>query len=85
VQQVIQQRQANLEYFSNVSELWTIEPFAQVSNEVRSQVNHLLSVQSHYFKARIEVVLSERKRQFTSDLVRKDKAVYVAYRSMAPF
>lgn len=85
VQQVIQQRQANLQYFSNVSELWAIEPFAQVSNEVRTELNDLLGVQSNYFKARIEVILSERKRQFTSDLVRKDKTVYVAYRSMAPF
>lgn len=85
VQHVIQQRQANLQYFSNVSELWAIEPFAQVSNEVRSELNDLLGVQSNYFKARIEVILSERKRQFSSDLVRKDKTVYVAYRSMAPF
>lgn len=85
VQQVIQQRQANLQYFSNVSELWAIEPFAQVGNEVRTELNDLLGVQSNYFKARIEVILSERKRQFTSDLVRKDKTVYVAYRSMAPF
>ena len=85
VQQVIQQRQANLQYFSNVSELWAIEPFAQVSNEVRTELNDLLGVQSNYFKARIEVILSERKRKFSSDLVRKDKTVYVAYRSMAPF
>ena len=85
VQHVIQQRQANLQYFSNVSELWAIEPFAQVSNEVRTELNDLLGVQSNYFKARIEVILSERKRQFSSDLVRKDKTVYVAYRSMAPF
>ena len=85
VQQVIQQRQANLQYFSNVSELWAIEPFAQVGNEVRTELNDLLGVQSNYFKARIEVILSERKRQFSSDLVRKDKTVYVAYRSMAPF
>lgn len=85
VQQVIQRRQANLQYFSNVSELWAIEPFAQVSNEVRTELNDLLGVQSNYFKARIEVILSERKRQFSSDLVRKDKTVYVAYRSMAPF
>lgn len=85
VQHVIQQRQANLQYFSNVSELWAIEPFAQVSNEVRTELNDLLGVQSNYFKARIEVILSERKRKFSSDLVRKDKTVYVAYRSMAPF
>ena len=30
-------------------------------------------------------MLSERKRQFSSDLIRQDKQVYVSYRSMAPF
>lgn len=85
VQQVLQQRQANLEYFSNINDLWAIEPFAQVNTDVRNEVNDLLGVQSSYFKAKIEVLLSERKRQFSSDLVRKDKIVYVAYRSMAPF
>ncbi|OTG78876.1 general secretion pathway protein GspK [Acinetobacter terrae] len=85
VQQVLQQRQANLEYFSNINDLWVIEPFTQVNTDVRNEVNDLLGVQSSYFKAKIEVLLSERKRQFSSDLVRKDKTVYVAYRSMAPF
>lgn len=85
VQQTLQRRQANLEYFSNINDLWAIEPFAQVNTDVRNEVNDLLGVQSSYFKAEIEVLLSERKRQFSSDLVRKDKIVYVAYRSMAPF
>ena len=85
VEQVLQKRQANLEYFSNINDLWAIEPFSQVSNEVRGEANNLLGVQSNYFKAKIEVLLSERKRQFSSDLVRKDKKVYVVYRSMAPF
>ena len=85
VQQTLQQRQAKLEYFSNINDLWAIEPFTQVNTDVRNEVNDLLGVQSSYFKARIEVLLSERKRQFSSDLVRKDKIVYVAYRSMAPF
>src|SRR5690606_25484347 len=85
VQQILQQRQAKLEYFSNINDLWAIEPFTQVNIDVRNEVNDLLGVQSSYFKARIEVLLSERKRQFSSDLVRKDKIVYVAYRSMAPF
>ena len=85
VQQLLDQRQANLEYFSNVSDLWSLEPFAQVDADKRNLFNSLLGVQSNYFKARIEVVLSERKRQFSSDLVRQDKQVYVAYRSMAPF
>lgn len=85
VQQLLDQRQANLEHFSNVSDLWSLEPFAQVDADKRNLFNSLLGVQSNYFKARIEVVLSERKRQFSSDLVRQDKQVYVAYRSMAPF
>ena len=85
VQDILQQRQANLEYFSNINDLWAIEPFTQVNTDVRNEVNDLLGVQSSYFKAKIEVLLSERKRQFSSDLVRKDKTVYVAYRSMAPF
>ncbi|NNH27158.1 type II secretion system minor pseudopilin GspK [Acinetobacter terrestris] len=85
VQQVLQQRQAKLEYFSNINDLWAIEPFTQVNPDIRNEVNELLGVQSSYFKAKIEVLLSERKRQFSSDLVRKDKIVYVAYRSMAPF
>lgn len=85
VEQALQKRQANLEHFSNINDLWATEPFKQVSPEVQSQANALLGVQSNYFKAKIEVLLSERKRQFSSDLVRKDKTVYVVYRSMAPF
>ncbi|MEJ2898508.1 type II secretion system minor pseudopilin GspK [Acinetobacter sp. NS-4] len=85
VQQVLQQRQANLEHFSSVNDLWSIEPFNQVSADVRSEVSNLLGVKSAYFNAKIEVLLSGRKRQFSSALVRKDKHVYVASRSMAPF
>lgn len=85
VEQALQKRQANLEHFSNMNDLWVMEPFKQVNSDVQSQVNTLLGVQSNYFKAKIEVLLSERKRQFSSDLVRKDKTVYVVYRSMAPF
>ena len=85
VEQALQKRQVNLEHFSNINDLWVTEPFKQVSPDVQSQVNALLGVQSNYFKAKIEVLLSERKRQFSSDLVRKDKTVYVVYRSMAPF
>lgn len=85
VQQVLQQRQANLEHFSSVNDLWLIEPFNQVSADVRSEVSNLLGVKSAYFNAKIEVLLSGRKRQFSSAFVRKDKRVYVASRSMAPF
>ncbi len=85
IQNLQKQRQANLEYFSNMNELWEVDPFKQVDEAQRATVNDFLGVQSNYFKARIEVLLNERKRQFSSDLVRKDQAVYVAYRSMSPF
>jgi len=64
VEQALQKRQVNLEHFSNINDLWATEPFKQVSPDVQSQVNALLGVQSNYFKAKIEVLLSERKRQF---------------------
>ena len=85
VEQTLQKRQINLEHFSNINELWEVDPFKQVDEAQRATVNDFLGVQSNYFKARIEVLLNERKRQFSSDLVRKDQAVYVAYRSMSPF
>ncbi len=85
IEQVLQQRSAKLEHFSNVTDLWAIEPFSQVSQENRDLVNSQLGVKSNYFKAQIEVMLSDRKKQFTSDLVRQEKQVYVAYRNMAPF
>ena len=85
IQNLQKQRQANLEYFSNANELWEVDPFKQVDEAQRATVNDFLGVQSNYFKARIEVLLSERKRQFSSDLVRKDQMVYVAYRSMSAF
>ena len=85
VQQLQEQQQASLEHFKNVSELWEKEPFSSVATDTKNAVNNLLGVQSNYFKAQIEIELNGRKRQFSSELVRKDQAVYVAYRSMAPF
>ncbi|OTG57509.1 general secretion pathway protein GspK [Acinetobacter sp. ANC 4204] len=85
IQNMQKQQQASLKHFSNVSELWEIDPFNQIEEEQRATVNDFLGVQSNYFKVRIDVMLNERKRQFSSDLVRKEQTVYVAYRSMAPF
>ena len=85
VQQLLDKKNAALEKFNNVAELWEAEPFTSVSAENKAIVGDLLGVKSNYFKAKIEIELSGRKRQFTSELVRKDKEVYVAYRSMAPF
>lgn len=85
IQNMQKQQQASLKHFSNVSELWEIDPFNQIEEKQRAAVNDFLGVQSNYFKVRIDVILNERKRQFSSDLVRKEQTVYVAYRSMAPF
>ena len=85
VQQALDLKFGKQEHFANVSELWQVAPFDQVAAENRNQFAKLLGVKSQFFKARIEVMLSERKRQFSSDLIREDKQVYVSYRSMAPF
>lgn len=85
VKQAVEQQQANLKHFESVSDLWALAPFSEVSEEKQSAVNTLLGVQSECFKAKIQVELGGRKRQFSSQMIRQDKDVYVAYRSMAPF
>ncbi len=85
VQQALEQKFGLQEYFGNVADLWQLPPFDQVAAENRARFSSLLGVQSKFFKARIEVMLSERKRQFSSDLVREEDKVYISYRSMAPF
>lgn len=84
VEAVLEQRQQNMEHFSNVDELWSLEPFSQAKNENQTALNALLGVKSSYFQAKIEVMLSERKRQFLTYLLREDKKVHVLYRSLAP-
>ena len=85
VQNLLDRRNANLEHFSNVNALWELDGFQAVDSAIRNEFTSLLGVQSHYFKAKIEVVLGERKRQFSSDLVRSEKSVNVSGRSQAPF
>ena len=85
VQNLLDRRNANLEHFSNVNVLWELEGFQVVDSAIRNEFTGLLGVQSQYFKAKIEVVLGERKRQFSSNLVRSEKSVNVSGRSLAPF
>ncbi len=85
VQNLLDRRNANLEHFSNVNALWELDGFQAVDSAIRNEFTSLLGVQSHYFKAKIEVVLGERKRQFSSDLVRSEKSVNVSGRSLTPF
>lgn len=85
VKQALDQKQAKLEHFESVNDLWALSPFSEAATEKREAVNALLGVQSVQFKAKIQVEFGGRKRQFSSEMVRKDKTVYIAYRSMAPF
>ena len=85
IDQVLKQKSANMEYFSNVDELWQLEPFTQVDPQKRPIAVQVFDVKSNFFKAQIEVVLSERKRQFSSYLWRKDQHVSIFSRSLATF
>ncbi|WP_406886162.1 type II secretion system minor pseudopilin GspK [Acinetobacter baumannii] len=85
IERELQTRQQNLKFFQNVDELWQLNAFSAVDSQKKNQVNSLIDVKSSFFQAQIEVVLNNRKRQFTSALMRKDKQAYVYSRSMAPF
>ncbi|OTG82996.1 type II secretion system minor pseudopilin GspK [Acinetobacter sp. ANC 4648] len=85
VTSAIQAKQNKLEHFSNVNALMTLSPFDSVNTEAKALAPQIFDVKSNYFKAQIEVLLSNRKRQFTSYMMRKDKHVFVYARSLAPF
>ena len=81
----LQTRQQNLKFFQNADELWQLNAFSTIDAESKSQLGKLLDVKSNYFYAQIDVVLSSRKRQFSSALMRKKDRVYVYSRSLSPF
>ncbi|MFW1837058.1 type II secretion system minor pseudopilin GspK [Acinetobacter gyllenbergii] len=85
VEQELKRKQAELTYFNNVEGLWKLSVFSGIEQQNKTDAAALLDSKSNYFTAQIEVVLSERKRQFSSALVRKDKQVSVYSRSLAPF
>jgi len=85
IEKELQSRQQNLKFFQNIDELWQLNAFSAVDTQKKTEVNSLLDVKSSFFQAQIEVVLNNRKRQFTSALMRSDKQIYVYSRNMAPF
>lgn len=85
IEKELQARQQNLKFFQNVDELWQLSAFSAVDSQKKKQASGLIDVKSNFFQAQIEVVLNNRKRQFTSALMRKDKQVYVYSRSLASF
>lgn len=85
IQQMLQNKQAKFEHFSNVSNLLEQTAFAQLSAETKTLANNVFDVKSAYFKAKIEVQLGERRRQMESFLLRKNDRVYVYSRRLVPF
>lgn len=85
IEKELQLRQQNLKFFQNIDELWQLNAFSAVDAQKKTEVNSLLDVKSNFFQAQIEVVLNNRKRQFTSALMRSDKQVYVYSRNITPF
>ena len=77
--------QKKMEHFANVGELLAVQPFDSMSDEGKNLANKMLDVKSDYFKIQVEVILSNRKRQLSSHVFRKDKQVTIYARSMAPF
>ena len=85
VEQQLKAKQNELTYFNNVDDLWQLDAFADLEEQSKTDAAALLDTKSDYFTAQIEVVLSERKRQFSSAMLRKDRKVKVYSRSLAPF
>ena len=85
VEQELKAKQAELTYFNSLEDLWKLNAFSGIEPQNKTDAAAWLDSKSNYFTAQIEVVLSERKRQFTSAMMRKDKQVTVYSRSLAPF
>ena len=85
VEQELKAKQAELTYFNSVEDLWKLNAFSGIEPQNKTDAAAWLDNKSNYFTAQIEVVLSERKRQFSSAMMRKDKQVTVYSRSLAPF
>ncbi len=81
----LQQQQAKLAYFSSVDALWQLPAMQNIDAANKQAVTALMGVTSCCFNAKIEVVLSNRKRQFSSLMLRQQNKVYVYSRSLAPF
>ena len=85
LEQELKAKQAELAYFNSVEDLWKLNAFSGIEPQNKTDAVAWLDSKSNYFTAQIEVVLSERKRQFSSAMMRKDKQVTVYSRSLAPF
>ena len=85
IEQQLKIKETELTHFNNVGDLWKLSAFSGIDEQSKTDAASLLDSKSNYFTAQIEVMLSERKRQFNSLMMRKDKQVIVYSRSLAPF
>lgn len=85
IEQQLKVKETELAHFNNVGDLWKLSAFSGIDDQSKTDAASLLDSKSNYFTAQIEVMLSERKRQFNSLMMRKDKQVIVYSRSLAPF
>ena len=85
IEQQLKIKETELTHFNNVNDLWKLSAFSGIDEQSKTDAASLLDSKSNYFTAQIEVMLSERKRQFNSLMMRKDKQVIVYSRSLAPF
>lgn len=85
IEQQLKIKETELTHFNNVDDLWKLSAFSGIDEQSKTDTASLLDSKSNYFTAQIEVILSERKRQFNSLMMRKDKQVIVYSRSLAPF
>ena len=85
VADTLSQQQAKQAHFAKVSDLLETPAFNQLDAAAKTLANNVLDVKSAFFKANIEVLLNQRRRQLSSHLIRKDKRVQVYSRSLAPF
>ena len=84
-QTLLQEKQTKLEHFSNINELLSLPPFDSIDAKSKTLAANVLDVNSSFFKANVEALLSNRKRQLSSYFMRVDKQVFVYSRSLTPF
>ncbi|AWL29143.1 general secretion pathway protein GspK [Acinetobacter defluvii] len=79
------QKLEKMENFNNVQDLLVTDLFKSIEPANKAIAEKAFDVRSNYFKAEIDVALSQRNRQMSSYLMRKNNQVTVYARSLAPF
>ncbi|MFW1858435.1 type II secretion system minor pseudopilin GspK [Acinetobacter defluvii] len=79
------QKLEKMENFNNVQDLLVTDLFKSIEPANKAIAEKSFDVRSNYFKAEIDVALSQRNRQMSSYLMRKNNQVTVYARSLAPF